>query len=99
MDRIQAGDIGEQNTQTCLLLYDLGESMRQKGQIRTACQAFNHAYVMAVRLELTGWSTLALEAMRALRQEFDLSSEDCDSGVMVSELLVGCLGVFQSIEV
>jgi hypothetical protein len=98
LDRMQAGDIGLHNTETCLLLYDLGEAMRQKGQIRTACQAFYNAYIMAVQLELTGWSTLASEAARELRQEFDLSRADCEISVPVQELLSGCLGLFQSTE-
>lgn len=98
LERMREGDIGERNTETCLLLYDLGEAMRQKGQIQTACQAFYNAYIMAVRLELTGWSTLASEAVRELRQEFDLSNADCEIGVPVQKLLVDCLGLFQSAE-
>jgi hypothetical protein len=96
LERIHRAEIGGHSSEMCVLLYDLGEALRQKGQIQEAGKAFYNAYRMAVKLELTGWSTIASEALRELIQEFELTKADCEVELPVQELLAGCLDLLVS---
>jgi len=95
LDRIRSGQTGDRNSEICVLLYDLGEALRQKGQIHSAGRAYYNAFRMAVRLELTGWSRIASEASRELCREFDLSGPDFEVEAPVLELLDSCLKLLQ----
>ncbi len=93
--RIRDVESGERSSELCVLLYDLGEALRQKAQITAAARAYYNANRMADRLELTGWSNITAEAIREIQLEFDLDGQAYEIETPIRELLENCLNLLQ----
>jgi len=99
LERVRSGESRERSTEICVLLYDLGEALRQKGQTQAASRAFFNANRMADLLELTGWGTITSRELRELHQESGLSSSDFEVELPIPDLLAECLDLLQDHEV
>jgi uncharacterized C2H2 Zn-finger protein len=95
LERIRRGEMGERSSEICVLLYDFGETLRQKGQIQESGKAFYNAYLMAVALELTCWSSITAEAIRELARDFELSGADFEVELPAKVLLAGWIELLQ----
>ena len=87
LKKIEKGEKSVHSVEVCLLLILLGRSLEQKRKYTDACRFWYNASKIANNPGLGGWGVVADEYYRELRRKWNISKNQYEIEVPVSELL------------